>query len=108
MSAFHVTEAESVILEALWRYGPLPPARLIAEVKASRPWGEATIKTLLARLKHKRVVRSAREEGVLRYHPMIERSAYVEHEVARLVDHLFGGDAAALTGFLERRTPASR
>ena len=34
MPAVHVTEAESAILEVLWRHGPLPPSRLISEVQA--------------------------------------------------------------------------
>ena len=103
MSDVHVTEAESAILEALWRCGPLPPYRLIAEGKACRPWGDATIKTLLGRLMHKRVVRSQREEGRLLYSPLIERQAFVEAEVQALVDRLFGGDPAALAEFLRAR-----
>jgi predicted transcriptional regulator len=98
-----ITEAESVILEALWRSGPLTPFRLIAEVKTARPWGEATIKTLLARLKQKQAVRSERAEGVLRYRPLIVREAYLEAEVAALVGRLFGGDEAALSAWLAAR-----
>jgi len=100
MPPIHVTEAESAILEALWRHGPLPPARLIAEVKAQRAWGEATIKTLLGRLMHKKAVRSIREEGLVRYHPLIERAVYIDGEVSLLVDRLFAGDRAALARFL--------
>jgi BlaI family penicillinase repressor len=100
VAAIHITEAESAILEALWRFGPLPPTRLMAEVKSVRPWGGATIKTLLGRLMQKKAVRSVREDGLLRYHAMIERSAYVEAEVGALVDRLFGGDAAALAAYL--------
>ena len=65
MTAIHVTEAESAVLDALWRCGPLPPARLIEEVKRVRPWGDATIKTLLGRLMQKKAVLSAREDGRL-------------------------------------------
>ena len=101
--AIHVTDAESVVLEALWRCGPLSPWRLTAEVKAVRPWGEATIKTLLGRLMHKRAVASVREEGALRYRPLIERAAYVEAEVDVLVDRLFGGDTSALAAWLVER-----
>ncbi|HWA61753.1 MAG TPA: BlaI/MecI/CopY family transcriptional regulator [Caulobacteraceae bacterium] len=103
MPAIHITEAESVILEALWRLGPLPPMRLIAEVQSVRPWGAATIKTLLGRLKHKKAVRSERADGVLRYRALIERAAYVEGEVTSLVDRLFAGDAAALIALLSAR-----
>jgi BlaI family penicillinase repressor len=98
----HVTEAESAILEALWRHGPLPPARLIAEVKAQRAWGEATIKTLLGRLMQKKAVRSVRENGLVRYHPLIEREAYLDAEITALANRLFGGDALALAAFLAR------
>lgn len=104
MATLHVTEAESAVLDALWRCGPLPPARLIAEVKARRDWGEATIKTLLGRLMQKKIVRSAKaDDGVLRYHPLIDRQAYVASEVNQLVARLFDGDVAALTAFLAAR-----
>jgi len=106
MAGAHVTEAESAVLEALWRCGPLPPARLIAEVKARRAWGDATIKTLLGRLMQKKIVRSAKTDGVLRYHPLIDRQAYVAGEIDQLVARLFDGDAAALAAFLAARGPA--
>jgi predicted transcriptional regulator len=98
----HVTEAESVVLEALWRSGPLPPRSLIAEVKAARPWGEATIKTLLGRLMQKQLVRSERVEGLLLYRPLIERDAYVEAEIRDLARRLFGDNVAALAAFAGR------
>jgi BlaI family penicillinase repressor len=104
MAAIHVTDAECVLLEVLWTCGPLPPARLMAEVKAVRPWGGATIKTLLGRLMQKKIVRSHRDDGILRYHPMIERTSYVESEVRALIDRLFGGDARALAALLDGRT----
>jgi BlaI family transcriptional regulator, penicillinase repressor len=106
VAAIHITEAESVILQVLWRLGPLPPVKLIVEVKAVRPWGGATIKTLLGRLMHKKAVKSVREEGLLRYRALIERSAYVDGEVGALVDRLFGGDEAALLALLSERRRA--
>ena len=104
--AVHVTQAESVILGALWRRGPLTPARLQTEVKAVQPWAGTTIKTLLARLIHKRIVRSERHDGVIRYRPLVERAAYVDAEVQALLDRLFEGDRAALIAFLKGKQPA--
>jgi predicted transcriptional regulator len=101
--AVHVTEAEGELLEALWRCGPLPPAALVAEVQKARSWGRATIKTLLARLMHKRVVLSQRDDGALRYHAMVAREAFVESEVQALADRLFGGDFAKLAAFAAER-----
>lgn len=98
-----ITDAESELLRVLWRLGALTPPRLIAEVKAARPWGEATIKTLLARLKQKDLVRGQRDDGVLRYHPLITEAAYVEGEVEALTRRLFGGDRGALAAYLAKR-----
>jgi predicted transcriptional regulator len=105
MSDFHVTEAESVILETLWRCGPLSPPRLMIEVAAARPWGGATIKTLLGRLMQKNAVRSARDEDGVRYHPAFTREDYVAAEVRNLIDRLFDGDEAKLAAFLARFSP---
>jgi len=95
-----ITEAESEVLEALWRCGPLPPARLFAEVRTRRDWRDATIKTLLGRLMQKKAVRSERKDGRLVYRPLIEREAYLAAEVDDLVQRLFSGNAAELKRFL--------
>ncbi len=96
----HVTEAESEVLAALWRSGPLPAARLIDQVKARRDWGEATIKTLLGRLMQKKAIRSVREDGRLLYHPLVSRQTYLEAEVRALAARLFDGDPHKLAAFV--------
>lgn len=101
MSAINVTEAESVVLDALWRCGPLPPARLIEEVRRARPWGAPTIKTLLGRLMQKKAILSAREDGRLLYRPQIDKAAYIDAEIQALADRLFGGDRRALKAWLD-------
>jgi predicted transcriptional regulator len=95
-----VTEAEAEVLAALWRKGPLSFASLIDEVKLAQPWADATIKTLLNRLMHKGAVKSIKEDGRQRYHPLIDRATYVEGEIDALVQRLFKGDRAALAAFL--------
>lgn len=91
-----VTEAESVILAALWRYGPLSFASLIEAVRAEQAWGDATIKTLLGRLMRKGAVRSERDDGRQRYHAVIDRRTYLDDEIQALADRLFSGDCQAL------------
>jgi BlaI family penicillinase repressor len=91
-----VTDAESEVLAALWRRGPMSFAALIEEVKAAQPWGDATIKTLLHRLIQKDAVRSVRQDGRQLYHPLLSRQVYVRDQVQGLADRLFSGDRAAL------------
>jgi BlaI family transcriptional regulator, penicillinase repressor len=100
-----ITEAESELMQALWRGGPLSPASLFAEVQARRPWRRPTIKTLLARLMRKGAVRADRGGRQLVYRPTVDRAGYIAAEVDALVERLFDGDAAALERFLRERKP---
>ena len=101
----HVTAAESEVLAALWRRGPMSSADLIDEVKSAQKWGDATVKTLLGRLIRKDAIRSERIDGRQRYRPLIDRAAYIDGEIQALADRLFGGDLAALAAHLARARP---
>ena len=72
-------------------------------MKAGNPWGDATIKTLLHRLMQKGAVRSEKEDGRQRYHAVLERDAWLEGEIAAVVDRLFGGDFEAMADHVRRR-----
>ena len=98
-----ITEAESVVMAALWRRGALSFVDLIEEVKHGSAWGEATIKTLLHRLMQKGAVRSQKEDGRQRYHAAIDRQTYVEGEVQALLDRLFDGKPDRLVALLADR-----
>jgi predicted transcriptional regulator len=98
-----ITEAESEIMAALWRRGPLTPRGLIDEVKLAQPWGDATIKTLLGRLMRKGAIRSERGDGRLTYRPLLDRATYVDGEVQALLDRLFDGRPEALAALLASR-----
>ena len=107
MSApIHVTEAESEVLAALWRQGPLTAARLVEAVKARRDWGDATIKTLLGRLMQKKAIRSERDDGRLLYHPQVTRQMYVMAEVQTLANRLFEGNPRQLAAFIVSTWPS--
>jgi BlaI family penicillinase repressor len=101
VSRVNVTEAESEVLAALWRRGSLSFVSLIEEVKTVQPWGDATIKTLLHRLITKGAVRSVREDGRQRYHPLLTREDFIRVELRSLTDRFLAGDAAALRRILD-------
>lgn len=98
----HVTLAESEILAALWRRGPLSPADLVAEVKAAQQWADPTIKTLLSRLIHKGAVKSERVDGRHQYSAVLTRDDYVDGELKTLADRLFQGQATPMIAALVR------
>jgi BlaI family penicillinase repressor len=99
-----ITGAESKIMEALWRRGPLTADEIVAEVAEAEQWGEATVKTLINRLLKKKAIQSARADGRHRYQPLVQRSDYIQAESQGLLDRLFGGQLAPLvTHFAEHR-----
>jgi BlaI family penicillinase repressor len=101
----NITAAESQVMEALWRRGPMTADDLVAEVAGPQGWGDATVKTLINRLLKKKAVRSSRAGGRHRYEALIPRSDYVHTESQGLLDRLFDGRLAPLVAhFAEHRT----
>ena len=99
-----ITGAESRIMEALWRLGPLTADEIVAAVAETEQWGEATVKTLINRLLKKKAIQSVRAEGRHRYQPLLQRDAYVQAESQGLLDRLFEGKLAPLVShFAEHR-----
>ena len=99
-----ISGAESKVMEALWRRGPLTADEIIAEVALAENWGEATVKTLINRLLKKKAIQSARAEGRHCYRPLLRRDDYVQAESQGLLDRLFGGQLAPLVShFAEHR-----
>lgn len=100
-----ITTAESQIMEALWRDGPLGADQIVSAVGPEQQWGEATVKTLINRLLKKKAIRSEKVEGRFRYVPLVERADYVQAESQGLLDRLFDGQLAPLIAhFAEHRS----
>jgi len=99
-----ISAAESQVMDALWRCGPLSAEGVFAEVGEAHGWAPGTVKTLITRLLHKKAIEGRREAGGYLYHPLISRSDYVLEESQSLVDRLFGGQVAPLVAhFAEQR-----
>lgn len=92
----HITEAESRIMEALWRREPLTTDEIIAAVGPENGWGDATVKTLINRLLKKKALKSQKTAGRHGYVPLIARADYVQAESQNLLDRLFDGQLAPM------------
>jgi BlaI family penicillinase repressor len=104
-----ISGAESQIMEALWRAGPLTPDGIVAEVGAAHGWAPGTVKTLITRLLRKKAIEGRKEAGGYFYRPLLERTSYVQAESQSLVDRLFGGEVAPLVAhFAEHRALTPR
>ena len=92
----HITAAESQVMDALWRRGPMTTEEIVADVGASQSWGDATVKTLINRLLKKKALKSERSDGCHCYHALVQRTDYVQAESQGLLDRLFDGELAPM------------
>ena len=99
-----ISDAESRIMEALWRKSPLTAEQIIAAVGPENGWAPATVKTLVTRLLKKGAIAGAKEADGYCYRPLIARAAWVQSESQGLLDRLFKGEVAPLVAhFAEHR-----
>ena len=91
-----ISEAESVVMQALWTSSPLAAEDVFAAVAAGQQWQEATVKTLLNRLLKKGAISAERDGRRYLYAPVLTREQWLRQESESLVDRLFGGRIAPL------------
>jgi len=99
-----ISEAESTIMECLWRQAPRSAEDILAEVAPRQGWQEGTVKSLLNRLLKKKAIKAERDGRRYLYTPLLSREKYVSQESKGLLDRLFGGRVAPLVAhFSEQR-----
>ena len=99
-----ISEAESTIMEVLWRQAPRSAEDILAEVAPRQGWQEGTVKSLLNRLLKKKAIKTERDGRRYLYTPLLSREKYVSQESKGLLDRLFGGRVAPLVAhFSEQR-----
>ena len=99
-----ISEAESRIMDALWRRGPLVVEKIISETAPAQGWSDATVKALIGRLLKKKTLQSFRKDGRTWYRPLVERDDYMMAESQSFLDRIFDGRLAPLvTHFAEHR-----
>ena len=91
-----ISEAESIVMEVLWRTQPLAAEDVVAALAQSQQWQEPTIKTLLNRLLKKGAIQAERDGRRYLYAPVLRREDWVMGESHGLLARLFGGRVAPL------------
>jgi BlaI family penicillinase repressor len=103
-----ISEAESVVMEVLWRRSPVATEDVMAALQPQGKWQEPTVKTLLNRLLKKGAV-SARKDGRrYLYSPVLTRDQWLSHESSGLLNRLFGGRVAPLVAHFSSQRKLSR
>ena len=103
-----ISEAESVVMDVLWRTHPLGAEEVVAALADSRHWQEATIKTLLNRLLNKGAIAAEKEGRRYLYSPRLKREDWVLEESRGLLDRLFDGRVAPLVAHFSAHRKLSK
>jgi predicted transcriptional regulator len=103
-----VSEAESVVLEALWANSPMATEDVVAALKSQRDWQEPTIKTLLNRLLKKGAISAKRDGRRYLYSPVLRREDWLLRESEGLLARLFGGRVAPLVAHFSKHKKLTR
>ncbi len=103
-----ISEAESAVMEILWRQQPLAAEDVVAALADSRQWQEATIKTLLNRLLKKGAIRARKDGRRYLYSPLLQRQAWMLGESQGLLERLFDGRVAPLVAHFSEHRKLSR
>ena len=108
MRPIGISEAESVVMEVLWRRGPMRSEDVVETLSGQQKWREPTIKTLLSRLLNKGAIRAEKEGRRYVYSPVLTRDEWLSHESEGLLDRLFGGRIAPLVAHFGRNGKLSK
>lgn len=103
-----ISEAESVVMEVLWRQSPRTAEEILAEVGPQQGWQEGTVKSLLNRLLKKKAVKAEKDGRRYLYSPRLAREQYVSQESKGLLDRLFDGRVAPLVAHFSEQRKLSR
>lgn len=103
-----ISDAESVVMQALWRRSPLSAEEVFAAVAGDQGWQEPTVKTLLNRLLTKGAISAERDGRRYLYAPVLSRDAWLGQESEGLLDRLFGGRVAPMVAHFTERGRLSK
>jgi BlaI family penicillinase repressor len=98
-----ISEAESVVMEVLWRTSPIATEDVVAALSRSSDWQEPTVKTLLNRLLKKGAISAEKDGRRYLYSPVLKREQWLSVESSGLLDRLFGGRVAPLVAHFSKQ-----
>ena len=103
-----ISEAESVVMDVLWKRQPLSAEDVVASLSGQQDWQEATVKTLLNRLLKKGAIAAEKDGRRYLYAPVLQRDAWVQGESESLLERVFGGRVAPLVAHFSEQRKLSR
>jgi len=103
-----ISEAESVVMEVIWRTNPIATEDVIAALAHKEEWQEPTVKTLLNRLLKKGAISAQKNGRRYLYSPVLKREQWLAAESKGFLDRLFDGRVAPLVSHFSQHKKLSK
>lgn len=103
-----ISDAESEVMQVLWRKAPRSAEDVIEALSATHDWQDATVKTLLNRLLNKGAIAAEKDGRRYLYSPLISRAQWIAGESDSLLKRLFDGRVAPLVAHFSQHRKLSR
>ena len=103
----HLNASEWTVMQQLWQQAPQTLTQLIAGLQTTTDWSASTIKTLIARMAEKGIVRFEGDRP-RQYYPNVRREDAAYAETQQLLSRAFGGNIGMLVSNFVGRSALSR
>lgn len=107
MKTVPISDAESLVMDVLWRGHQIPAEDVVAALASQHDWKEATVKSLLNRLLKKGAVSAEKDGRRYLYSAVLQRDQWVAAESVGMIDRLFGGRVAPLVAHFGKQRKMS-
>lgn len=98
----NLTDADSIIMEILWRDGITTSSEIQEEIKDVLNWSRQTVNTYLNRLMDKGLVGVEEvNKRVYRYYPAISRDEYAADKADGIINKYYGNLSHMIAGFVK-------
>ena len=108
MKTIPISDAESLVMEVLWRGQRLHADEVVAALATQHGWQETTVKTLLNRLLKKGAISAEKDGRRYLYSAVLKREQWVAVESKSMIDRLFGGRVAPLVAHFGKHRKMSK
>ena len=105
LNVSQITESEWKVMEVAWEGSPVTAKKVVDALAESEKWKPQTVKTLLARLVKKGVLRVEAEGNRFQYFPVVQRETAVMVETESFLDRICRG---SLTPMLAQMVKGKR
>lgn len=99
----NLSEADSIIMEILWRDGECSSSAILKEIEDKLNWSRQTVRTYLVRLVEKGLVGIKEiNKRTYHYYPVVSRAEYAADKTTSILNRYYGSLPHMVAGILQK------